>query len=203
MNEKLRLKVLNTDFQKLFKSKGYVYFTNGGYNLNIIGIRSSEHKDNNTFDDIILVDYKNNSGVEFKFIHAITTNPGVKSLKNPINSKGCAILVPGQYRGCWTIGYHKGTYRALVQCKPVKVYRDKNKDNILDMSDDDIDEGIFGINIHKAGKDSKIVDNWSAGCQVFANEDDFNTFMELCDNQIRNGKGKTFTYTLIDEKDLD
>lgn len=203
MNGKLALKALNTNFEKLFKTKGYAYFSNGAYNLNIIGIRSKERKDNNSFDDIIVVDYKNNSGVKFKFIHDITTNPGIKSLKELKNSKGCAILVPGQYRGCWTIGYHQGKYKALVQCKPVKVYRDKNKDNILDMDENSIDEGIFGINIHKAGKDSKIVDNWSAGCQVFANEDDFNAFMELCDNQIRNGKGRTFTYTLLDEEDLD
>lgn len=202
MNEKLKIKVLNTDFEKLFKKKGYTYFSNGGYNLNIIGIRSGEHKDNNSFDDLIVVEYKNNSNVKFMFIHAITTNPGIKSLKELKNSKGCAILVPGQYRGCWTIGYHQGKYRALVQYKPVKVYRDKNKDNILDMNENSIDEGIFGINIHKAGKNSSIVDNWSAGCQVFANEDDFNAFMELCDNQIRNGKCRTFTYTLIDEKDL-
>ena len=59
--------------------------------------------------------------------------------------------------------------------------------------------GSFGINIHKAGKDSKDVDQWSAGCQVFQKSDDFNEFMGLA-RKHKNLYGNKFTYTLIDER---
>ena len=64
-------------------------------------------------------------------IYPITTDPGFKSRTNPMNNSGCAILAPNQYRGCWTFGYHKGRYEALVQTKPVKVYRDNNKERVV------------------------------------------------------------------------
>ena len=59
----------------------------------------------------------------------------------------------------------------------------------------------FGINIHKAGRDSQIINNWSLGCQVFKKEDNFDEFMKLCykSEQIW---GNSFTYTLITTNDL-
>ena len=76
-----------------------------------------------------------------------------------------------------------------------------NKDNVLDYNSK-CESGMFGINIHKAGVNSKLVDNWSAGCQVFKTWSDFDTFMTLCHLQEQCGKSNKFTYTLIDEKDL-
>ena len=120
-----------------------------------------------------------------------------------LNPKGTAILVPGQYRGCWQIGLHNGKYEALVQKKPVSVYRDGNKDLIYDLDPKKIDKGVFGINIHRSNPygESATVDNWSAGCQVFASSKDFKEFMELCGKQ-KAMYGNSFTYTLLDEKDL-
>ena len=46
------------------------------------------------------------------------------------------------------------------------------------------------------------VDNWSAGCQVLANKEDFDRLMKLAHRQISQGYGKLFTYTLINEEDL-
>lgn len=193
-------KINLTNFEELFKKLGYKYFNTGKYNLNIIGIRSS-NKESNKFDDYLVVEYINYNDNIVKKVYPITTDPGTYYLNNPLNVDGTSILVPGQYRGCWQIGYHQGKYEALVQRKPVKVYRDNNKDNDLDHTDN-IVEGMFGINIHKAGANSKQVDKWSAGCQVFAKEKDFEDFMTLCHYQLDLGHGKTFTYTLIDEKDL-
>lgn len=195
-------KINKANFERILKNKGYAYFTNGAYNMNIIGVRSNERVNNNTFDDFIIVEYKNSDGNKCRHIFTATTNPGVSSLRNPINSSGCAILVPNQYRSTWSFGLHKGKYKALVQCRPVKVYRDNNKNNVLDY-DVPIDSGMFGINIHKAGTNSKLVDNWSAGCQVFAKSSDFNTFMSIISMQEHCGLGNKFTYTLLDEKDLD
>lgn len=201
MNTQLKNKCKNYNFQELFKKKGYSYFTNGDYNLNIIGIRAKGKEITNKFDDILCVIFKQN-GIWKRYLYNITTDPGLYYMTQGCNLNGCAILVPGQYRGLWKIGLHKGQYEALVQNKPVKVYRDKNKDNIYDFNSKTIDEGVFGINLHKAGKESIQIDNWSAGCQVFASAQKFNEFMTFANKQVKSGMGETFTYTLLKEEDL-
>lgn len=195
-------KVLNYNFENLFKNKGYAYFTNGAYNLNIIGVRASGAIITNSFDDILLIIYKTPTGTWNRQIYQITTDPGQFYMNKPCNSKGTAILVPGQYRRTYKIGLHRGKYKALCQNKPVKVYRDNNKDSVYDYDPNKLDEGMFGINIHKAGTLSKRVDTWSAGCQVFASETEFRAFMNYCNKQIKYGHGDTFTYTLLREEDL-
>ena len=195
-------KVLNYNFENLFKNKGYAYFTNGAYNINIIGVRASGAVITNSFDDILLIIYKTPTGTWNRQIYQITTDPGQFYMNKPCNSKGTAILVPGQYRRTYKIGLHRGKYKALCQNKPVKVYRDNNKDSVYDYDPNKLDEGMFGINIHKAGTLSKRVDTWSAGCQVFASETEFRAFMNYCNKQIKYGHGDTFTYTLLREEDL-
>lgn len=206
--EKLDLytKIVKCDFEKLFKKKGYAFFTQGCYNLNIIGIRRAGNVVTNIFDDYLVLIYNTNTpkgGIrQSKKIYSITTDPGITYMHNPISKEGTAILVPGQYREAYKIGLHKGSYKALIQNKPLKVYRDSNKDDIYDWDENTIKEGFYGINIHKAGTNSKKIDNWSAGCQVFANVEDFMSFMKICNNQIKAGYGDTFTYTLLREEDL-
>ena len=60
---------------------------------------------------------------------------------------------------------------------------------------------MFGINIHKAGDSSVVVDGWSAGCQVLARSFDFNELMNLV-TLATSIWGDRFTYTLLEEKDL-
>ena len=79
----------------------------------------------------------------------------------------------------------------------VKIYRDGNKDEVLDHDPESITEGYYGINIHKAGTESTAVNRWSAGCQVFANEKDFEEFMSIC-LAAKSLWGEFFSYTLID-----
>ena len=205
INKVLFEKASNVDIEQVMIRKGYRFFK-GIYNLNIIGVRSKESiKQENRFDDILIVAFglaTSGYNSSTKFIFQITTDPGIKSLKAPMNAKGTAILVPGQYRGSHKIGLHQGKYEALVQCASVKVYRDANKDSILDTDKRTIDTGMFGINIHKAGIASTIVDGWSAGCQVLAIEKDYAIFMDLCRKQKHAGYGDKFTYTLLEEKDL-
>ena len=191
----------NVDFEAVLKGKGYSFFNNGLYNLNIIGVRHKGDQLSDQFDDVIVVIYNNGSKRVINVYNA-TTHPGIISMKQPENVKGAAILVPGQYKSCWKIGLHKGKYKALCQCKPVKVFRDNDRDNQYDLDAKTIDNGIFGINIHKAGDASTIVANWSAGCQVFANTSDFVSFMKLCDEQVKRGMGDSFTYTLLTEDDI-
>ena len=188
------------------KSKGYRWFEGGNYNLNIVGVRNSETNNivTNKFDDCLTVSYSINGENKFHCFDA-TTDPGTHWEQNILNKDGVAILVPGQYRGSHKIGLHAGKYEALRQQKPLKVYRDKNKDGIYDMVAENIHEGIYGINIHRAtkweGKKSTQIDKWSAGCQVIAANDDFKLFMELV-NESSKLYGNSFTYTLIESKDI-
>jgi len=116
------------------------------------------------------------------------------------NPKGVAKLIPGQYRGVYSIDKHQGKYEALCQRNgTVTIFRDHNKD----LTFDEVirDNGMFGINIHKAGQDSTWVENWSEGCQVFKRVRDFDEFMKICRIAAKI-HGNHFTYTLIESKDI-
>ena len=188
-------KIIINSIRKAVKSKGYAFFERGDLNLNIIGIRNARGGAD-SFDDALIICFKSRG--EWK-VHSyeITTEPGPRILKRPINKKGTAILVPGQYRGVYKIGTHK-TYTALCQrAGPVKVWRDNNRDSIADY-DCAVDEGRFGINIHKhRGSDMREdTGGVSAGCQVFRSSKDFKRFMTLCAESAKL-YGNSFTYTLI------
>ena len=189
--------------EKAVKAKGYVWFedtVNKGFDVNIVGVRnaSTGKKVTNVFDDVITVSYKD--GGVWKYLEwANTTDPGKKGVEHFHNKDGVARLVEGQYRGSHTIGLHQGKYEALRQQKPLKVFRDANKDLVYD--ENKITEGIYGINIHKAGQDSTWVENWSEGCQVFKRVKDFNEFMKIV-KKSKNIHGNSFTYTLINSTDI-
>jgi len=180
--------------EKAVKAKGYKWFED---QINIIGIRNSATGKavTNAFDDLLTVCRKDN-GVWKYYEWAATTDPGRKGVLEYHNAAGVARVVPGQYIDSHAIGLHQGKYEALKQQKPVKVYRDANKD--LTYDENKIQEGVFGINIHKAGVDSTNVENWSEGCQVFKREQEFFAFMALA----KASGQKAFTYTLIESKDI-
>lgn len=189
--------------EEAVKSKGYTWFedvNNKGYDVNIVGVRNSAPgtKVTDLFDDMLTVSYKVDGRWVFKQWPA-TTDPGRRGVIEYGNANGVARMVPGQYRRSHTIGLHQGKYEALRQVNPVKIYRDSNKDMNYDTNK--ITEGVFGINIHKAGVDTKKVSNWSEGCTVFKKEDDFNEFMKIC-KEAAKLHGAFFTYTLIESKDL-
>tara|TARA_R110000787_G_scaffold89251_3_gene189032 strand:- start:13468 stop:14073 length:606 start_codon:yes stop_codon:yes gene_type:complete len=177
-----------------FHEEGHTFFEKGDLNLNIIGIRSPD-RHSGEYNDYICCVYKDNGDWLYKAWRA-TTDPGLPYRKRPMNSKGCAILKAGQYRGAYQIGLHKGKYEALVQRGgQVTVYRDNNKDDTLDRLTED--SGYFGINIHKSLRHHQEVGLYSAGCQVFQNSHDFKEFMLL----VKRSSvlyGDTFTYTLIE-----
>tara|TARA_R110002020_G_scaffold465773_1_gene687775 strand:- start:2621 stop:3235 length:615 start_codon:yes stop_codon:yes gene_type:complete len=188
------------------KSKGYRWFENGDYNVNIVGIRNSETKNKvtNKFDDCITVAYKKEGEWKF-FCFQCTTDPGTHWVENIMRKEGVAVLKEGQYKGSHKIRKHQGRYEALGQQRPVTVYRDANKDGTYDLSDDNTQTGLFGINIHRAtkyaGKKSSQVDKWSAGCQVIAANDDWTLFMKIM-RKARDTWSNNFTYTLIESKDI-
>ena len=194
------VQVLAQKMEQLFKSKGYVWYTEP-YKLNIVAVRNSSRVPN-TFDDYLYLVYKVNTNTWEIKQWVITTDPGSRSLKTPRTSKGTAILVEGQYVNTHKVDLHQGNYKALCQrLGPVKVYRDANRDNKLDLNPKTIVSGNFGINIHKAGWDSTTVEDWSAGCMVFKRSRDFTDFMSIV-NKSAKLKGNKFTITLIKDTDI-
>ena len=193
-------KYTKDQIESAVKAKGYKWFDGNDYVLNIIGVRNSAtgQKVTNLFDDHITVSYTVNGEEKFHCWPA-TTDPGTKGVMQYGNKAGVARLVEGQYIDSHIMRLHAGKYEALGQNKPVKVFRDPNKDMVYD--EKSIQEGVFGINIHKAGADSTYVENWSEGCQVFKRSADFEEFMSIC-RKAKTANGNKFSYTLIESADI-
>jgi len=167
--------------------KGYQWLP-----FQLVNIRSIADNPNQ-FDDLLGI--VNNGEVIW---HTGTTNPGVHWLKNFLNPKGTAVLAEGQHLNSWVIGKHKDQ-EALVQYAPLPVYRDGNKNDKSEQVGKPI-YGQYGINIHRANANaiSKIIDKWSAGCQVRNNPKEHEEFMNLC----KNSGVKYFSCILFNEKDF-
>jgi hypothetical protein len=171
------------------------------FNLNIVAIRE-DNPTPNKFNDLLCVFWKYKgkwSMVQWE----CTTLAGIPWMSSPLNKKGCAILKPGQYKGAWRIGMHRGQYKALTQAKPVDVYRDNDKDLEYDMVESSVDNGLFGINWHRANSKFESVDvnKFSAGCIVTANPHEYDMFIKICD-EAAEVWGNSFTGTLIKESDI-
>ncbi len=136
-----------------------------------------------------------------------TTEPGITYLKGPLSEKGCAVVVPNQYRKLWKLGYHqsKEDHRALVQHgAEISVYRDNDRDQYAEETTDII-RGWFGINCHRASKKQvlKQIGPWSAGCQVVPDSTLHASLIQICENFDAHPDVKGFfDYTLVKEKDV-
>lgn len=184
-----------------FAKRGYAWFTNDTqpFNLNIFGVRALG-RTANAFDDFLCMAWRFRGEWSLK-VWPGTTDPGIHWLRNLLNPKGCAILVPGQYRGAYRLDLHGGRYRALCQrLGAVKVYRDRDRDEVLNMDPETVDVGYFGINIHRSNPSgwTDWVNRHSAGCQCFANAEHFHEAMALAD-KASGYYGNRFTYTLLEE----
>jgi hypothetical protein len=183
---------------------GYVVFENDSqpFNLNIVGIRAT-YPVANKFNDLLCAFWKY-EGHWNLFVSQITTLPGTKWMKDPMNKNGCAILVPEQYRSTYKLDLHRGKYLALCQRKDVQVYRDNNKDYNYDYDPKTIQTGMFGINIHRASayRELENVGANSAGCQVFQDPNEYDIFIDLC-KKSQESWGEWFSYSLIEERDFE
>ena len=175
------------------KSKGW---TLSLARVNIIGMRQKE-KVLDTYNDYICIAYiDQRSRWIFKAFPA-TTLPGKYWLVDKlINPKGTLILSPGRYVGAFELGKHKGKYEALVQAKPLPVYRDKNRDGIIDY--ENLETGMFGVNIHKREGFSDFIGKNSAGCQVIKEQADFEELITLCKQKGVKNPQKNFDYILLE-----
>lgn len=189
------------DVKAVMAGKGYEIFT--GTVPNIVGIRNA-NRQSNSYDDRCFVWWTEND-TEVSHDYTITTHPGYYYLQNPIaGTKGTAILVPGQYKDCWELAMHRGKQFALCQhCGMVRVYRDDNKDTVLDYDPKTIDTGLFGIDLHHGSiDDSDVVGPWSAGCQVWRYEQPHEDLMNKFKQLGNDNNFDRFSYTLVMQEDF-
>ena len=191
------LKYSYEQVKRVMLNKGYKFFESEK-SINRIGIRTGDSL-TNTFDDTYLIAVViGGIGQVFQFDN-FTTDAGYKYLKDKfLNPKGCALLVPNQYLGMHKIGLHRGKYEAFVQKSKCSVYRDINKNNVIDKNV--IDTGLFGINEHHAYSHD-VVGGYSAGCQVHCNESQLNVALSLAKMSM-DLYGNSFTYTLLEKQDF-
>jgi hypothetical protein len=189
---------------EVMQKKGYKIFTKDR-DLNFVGVRSSNlDMTKDEFNDMIFIFWMKDGFYEQVGFKA-TTDPGRWWLQNPPSDRpGTAVLMPGQYRGCWKLGLHKGRYPALVQVRDMTVARDSNRDAIIDYENVQTQTGLFGINLHHASEKliSQQVGKWSAGCQVMNNVLEHNITMDLARLQIQSGIPNVFSYTLLLAEDF-
>jgi hypothetical protein len=186
---------------KFLKSKGYIVYEQPNI-LNIVAMRD---KDNgavtNKFDEVLYIFYKNEKNIWVLQSYQITTTPGFIPKTN-ILPQEVAVLTLGQYIDQYKLGFHQNQkdHKCLKYSTNVIHRNDvKNRYNFFSITE----RGAFGINIHRSSKNgsSENVFNWSEGCQVFKNSNQFNQFIKLCEKQekIKN----TFTYTLCRKSEFD
>lgn len=119
---------------------------------------------------------------EPKFIMARngTTNAGSYGLKHfeEYNHEGCAVLKSDVIiYDSHTFGKHKGK-DAYRQAKGFPYFRDNNRNNRADEIGPEHNDVIFA-NVHRAGVDSTVINNWSTACLVTANRAKFLAFLDF------------------------
>lgn len=139
--------------------------------------------DRGIYDDAVFLTVRDDDGniaevYRFKF----NTDPST-------TRKGMACLPSGDY--LYKLGYHGynrpySPYRALVQAEQFVVARDF----------EGTDKGMFGINIHKGGKNSTS----SAGCQTVPPEA-WPEFIRKVEALMKKYDQDTITYSLMNESD--
>ena len=172
--------------------KGHKFFRNGALNLNLIGLRNTNEFDVEAYNDLICCAYRERAGgpLVLKAWEG-TTDPGQRARSRA--HFRTAVLVPGQYRGAYMVGLHKGRDALIQTGNAVSVYR-ANPSDEWPFSGCEIETGYFGINIHDMLNARSVV---SEGCQGAHRPEDHHDMMELC-RRSSHIWGDRFSYTLLD-----
>lgn len=147
----------------------------------IVGVQSMEDAPN-LFDDKFYVF----DGNKFKQVSSGTTNAGKTALLHfdEYNLPGAAVWKTDEfYLDLFSPGYHKasrsdGGMRALRQRKPIKYFRDNDKDHKAEQIGS-LNEGIIYANMHGIDYDpysvkiKELINGWSFSCQVWNNMTDY------------------------------
>ena len=187
------------ELKALYKKKNYPFFENGDWNINLFGIRS-KNRIAGEFDDIIGFALKI-KGEWYVKTYQGTVDCGAYFMKNLMHPDGAAFMVPGFYRGLWRLGNFKGT-KALLQVRPVKYYRDKNLDNIMDLNPAMISEGLIGLLNHEhfqKGDNAEHIYNSSAACWVTKSRKDHQDLIYFVEQSVKVFPGDV-SVALFDEE---
>lgn len=154
---------------------------------------------------IILMPVIKDAGLTWVIYHEAeaTTAPGKHYTESPMNPAGAARISLGQHKAWW-VGHHKSTQPALVQCAPIVISRDVNRDGSRE--DDDIMVAYSTLNQHstRPGPIGTGVGKWSAGCLVGRFYEEHMLFMGAIYNDPRYSANPAhkFTTTIIDGNEL-
>lgn len=174
------------EIKALYQKNGYPFYE-GPYNVNNYGRRNKDLVTVDKYNDVRGIAYTDAFGVQQCLEWAATTKPGLKPLQGQaMNPNGVAILIPGFYSKCWTIGIHKeGTehaHEALKQSGPgvFNVWRDNNKDGKFDFSGK-VYTDANGINDHTTRSwQINSVGGFSEGCFVTQDDKEHQIKMAIC-----------------------
>lgn len=162
----------------------------------ILGVQSKEDTYNHFDDKFYLF-----KGRKFVSVVTGTTNAGTTGLMNysRYNKNGVLIVKTNEwYPGLWRYGLHKGKMPALKQIRPIKYFRDWNKNKKVEELGKE-KSGLKGINFHTVSYQKnlsfirKLIGGWSVGCQVVNNVGKYYQILDKVKNQ------KDITYCLIKE----
>jgi hypothetical protein len=193
------------------------------------GAGGVKHPLTNRFTDVVIVAWKE-GGKTFAESYPATTVPGAswslstnrKFNASKGNANGVGIMREKQFIDQYTPGMHHGgsasPHLALRSVSGQSAHRDKNySDNWLHLAVTPVGKlsaapnlaGLFsdggGMQLHNSGASTaanKTVDNWSAGCQVFANQKQHNRLMELVGKSQKATKKNKFSYVLLNSKEI-
>lgn len=198
------------EIRSFYEKMEYPFYTEKKeFNLNIGAIRSSDLTIN-VFNDITFIAWEW-QGKGNLHIFKTTTDPGLTYLKAPKHPIGTAIIVPGYYKGVYSVGYHKRNtpfaHLALRQKAPMTYWRVKNYplDSQLPINHDKTYTEIAYTNLHsypEKYKFQELVNNLSMGCIV--NKDNHrhaNEFIPVCKEGEKNF-GNSLSFALFYEPEL-
>lgn len=173
------------------------------YELLLHAVRS-ESRTPGTYDDLLYVCRKVGERLD-GWVVAFNCDPSPKYLVNPVrmarNRGGAAILCHPQQITNYVHAPHMGKVRgSLCQYKPtgpVDVWRDGNRDRVLDLSGPAVrrDRGMFGINLHRGGAKQ----TGSAGCQTYPPAL-WQWFEGLFDAQDKHVGPRSYSYAITSEE---
>jgi hypothetical protein len=126
-----------------------------------------------------------------------------KSLKNRIESRVYRVARPFLPKNLRKkLSYLAASHNALVQSRPLTVYRDNNKDEKLDFDESTKETGMFFLNIHRSDAESAVekVGKYSAGCQTFKDPKEYDEFIGMLEGSLRQD---AYDYTLMRDVDLE
>jgi len=211
------------EISKSLASKVIEFMTERGYRIatgdnemNIVyiegmGVNFQKNSDEpNKWNDLSII-IKFVKGTPYLYYLAkCTTEPGLGATisKAARLLGGVARIAFGQHLSCWRVGLHHPTrnpsHPALVQCGPVKVHRDYNRD--MKRTNDPISLAR-GLNQHGTwpGYRGENVDHNSAGCLVRQVWDDHLAFIETIKSDWRYQQNNRFAFdtTIINGDEFD